>query len=401
MSEKGIEKSGSVEEGMRGKVNRRIERGMAILSLAYQIEKADGHTYIVKSQSGSGRYVVTKNNGKWTCTCPDFKFRQADCKHIHSVRMKMAMDDSLEFFDAYKGQDEKPFCFSCGSYNVEKHGVRYNKTDVKQRYRCKDCGKRFVTNDGFAKMKYTSEQITQALDLYFKGLSLRKVQDHFHQFYSLKIHHTTILKWIQKYTWVIDAYVNDVKPELSEMWHVDEMMIKTGGKWSWLWHAMDRDTRFMVAIAISRTRYIEDAQILFQRAKAVTNGETPQYVVTDGLQGYHRAFNREILTNTKPRPKHIRSAGFIAKSNNNPVERLNETVRERDKVMRGMQNPETAKTLMSGFRDYYNFLRPHMGVGDKTPAEAAGIDLELGRMRIKNLIKQSTTRQITTYAGAT
>ena len=46
MEEKGIGKSGSVEEeGMIGKVNRRIERGMAILSLAYQIEKADEHTY--------------------------------------------------------------------------------------------------------------------------------------------------------------------------------------------------------------------------------------------------------------------------------------------------------------------------------------------------------------------
>ena len=243
-------------------------------------------------------------------------------------------------------------------------------------------------------MKYTSEQITQALDLYFKGLSLRKVQDHFHQFYSLKIHHTTILKWIQKYTWVIDAYVNDVKPELSEMWHVDEMMIKTGGKWSWLWHAMDRDTRFMVANAISQTRYIEDAQRLFQKAKAVTKGDIPQKVVTDGLHAYTRAFKREIQTYTKPRPQHVRCARFIAKTNNNRVERLNETVREREKVMRGMQSEETAKTLMDGFRMYYNFLRPHMGLEGNTPAEAAGIDLELGRNRIKNLIRQSTTRTI-------
>lgn len=48
------EKSERIEEETRGKVNRRIERGMAILSLAYQIEKADEHTYIVNSQSGSG-----------------------------------------------------------------------------------------------------------------------------------------------------------------------------------------------------------------------------------------------------------------------------------------------------------------------------------------------------------
>jgi transposase-like protein len=390
------------EEGGRMLVNPRIERGMAILSQAYQIERMDEQTYIVKSQSKKdGKYVVVKYHGEWKCTCPDFKIHHVECKHIHAVKMKSAMEDSLEFIDAYKEQIEKPFCAFCGSYNLDLDGVRYNKTGEKQRYRCRDCGKRFVVNEGFSKMRYSVEMVTQALDLYFKGLSLRKVQDHFEQFQSIKIHHTTILKWIQKYTWVIDAYVNTVKPELSEMWHVDEMMIKTGGKWSWLWHAMDKDTRFMVANAISKTREIEDAQRLFQKAKEVTNGEIPNQVVTDGLQAYQRAFKREILTNTKPRPKHIRCAGFVAKTNNNKVERLNETVREREKVMRGMQTDETAKTLMSGFRDYYNFIRPHTGIGidGKTPAEAAGADLELGRKRIRNLIKQSTTRQFTTYAG--
>ena len=188
---------------------------------------------------------------------------------------------------------------------------------------------------------------------------------------------------------MIDNYVKTVKPELSEMWHVDEMMIKTGGKWSWLWHAMDRDTRFPVANAISKTRQIEDAQRLFQNAKAVTQGETPKNVVTAGLQAYHRAFNRDIFENVTPRPKHIRCAGFIAKTNNNAVERLHNTIREREKVMRGMQNDETGKVLMDGFKDYYNFIRPHMGIKGQTPAEAAGIDLELGRNRIKNLIRQS------------
>ena len=77
------------------------------------------------------------------------------------------------------------------------------------------------------------------------------------------------------------------------------------------------------------------------------------------------------------------------KSNNNRVERLHNTVREHDKVIRGMQNNETAKVLMDGFRNYYNFLRPHMAIGSNTPAKEVGLDLELGRNKIQNLIKQS------------
>ena len=76
------------------------------------------------------------------------------------------------------------------------------------------------------------------------------------------------------------------------MWHTDEMMIKTGGKWSWLWHTMDRDTRFLVANMISSTRYIHDAQQMFKLAKQ--NSKTnPEYIVTDGLHAYIKAIDKE------------------------------------------------------------------------------------------------------------
>lgn len=42
-----------------------------------------------------------------------------------------------------------------------------------------------------------------------------------------------------------------------------------------------------------------------------------------------------------------------------------------------------------GSRNYYNVLRPHMGIDNHTPAEMAGLNLELGRNKMQNLIKQS------------
>ena len=91
-----------------------------------------------------------------------------------------------------------------------------------------------------------------------------------------------------------------------------------------------------------------------------------------------------------PRTKHLRNAGVSKKNNNNRVERLHNTIREREKVMRGLQNDDTARVFMSGFRNYYNYLRPHMGIDNNTPARESGIDLELGRNKIQNLIKKST-----------
>jgi transposase-like protein len=370
--------------------NPRIRRGMAILAIADQIEKIDNQTYKVKSQSNNGYYIVTHYDNKYRCTCPDHEKNdhKVDCKHIHAIKLKQVWNNSLELLDAYKDLNEKLTCRFCGSENIEKHGRRYNKQGEKQRYRCKECERRFVVNDGFSKMKYEPEIITQALDLYFKGLSLRKVKDHFQQFLSKKIHHTTILTWIEKYTQIIDSYIRNLKPELSATWHTDEMMIRSGGKWSWLWHTMDRDTRFMVANMISNSRTVEDARNLFKLVKQQAKNK-PECMVTDGLQSYTDAFKKEFYTNTSPQTKHLRNAGIAKKNNNNRVERLHNTVREREKVMRGMQNNETATVLMDGFRNYYNVLRPHMGIDNCTPAEMAGLNLELGRNKIQNLIKQS------------
>jgi len=41
--------------------------------------------------------------------------------------------------------------------------------------------------------------------------------------------------------------------------------------------------------------------------------------------------------------------------------------------MRGLDDEGTAQTMMDGVRIYYNFIRPHMALDGKTPAEKAGI----------------------------
>lgn len=370
--------------------NPRIRRGMAILAIAGQIEKIDEQTFKVKSQSNNSFYIVTNYNNTYRCTCPDHRKNnhKVDCKHIHAIKFKQIWGNSMELLDTYKMLDEKHICRFCGSENIERHGFRYNKDGKKQRYLCRDCNKRFVVNDGFCKTKYSPEIISQALDLYFKGLSLRKVRDHFEQFMNKNIHHTTVLLWVEKYTNIIDCYVKDLKPELGGVWHTDEMMIRAGGKWSWLWHTMDRETRFMVANLISDSRSVRDARNLFKKAKNYCH-DKPDVMISDGLQSYNEAFKKEFYSNKSPRPKHIRNAGIKKKVNNNMVERLNNSVREREKVMRGMQNNDTATVLMNGFRNYYNVLRPHMGIDNHTPAEMAGINLELGRNKIQNLIKKS------------
>ena len=69
------------------------------------------------------------------------------------------------------------------------------------------------------------------------------------------------------------------------------------------------------------------------------------------------------------------------------VERLNGTMREREKVMRGMQTKESAQKIIEAMRIHYNFCREHSKLG-KTPAEASGIKIE-GENKILALIQNA------------
>jgi transposase-like protein len=172
------------------------------------------------------------------------------------------------------------------------------------------------------------------------------------------------------------------------------MAVNVKGQFLWLWNLIDHETRFLLASQISTKREIDDARRVFAEAKALAKVK-PTFVVTDGLRAYQDAFNKEFFTLRNPRTEHVRLAGIAKRENNNMVERLHGTVRERDKVMRGLKRNPT-NDVIEGFRIYYNFIRPHMALNGKTPAEMANINLQLEQNRWESLIRQSlktTTRK--------
>lgn len=57
--------------------------------------------------------------------------------------------------------------------------------------------------------------------------------------------------------------------------------------------------------------------------------------------------------------------------------------------MRGMDHRESAQKLIDAYRIHYNFVRNHGSI-QKTPAEQAGIKLDLGNNKIENLIKMAS-----------
>jgi len=366
----------------------RTIRGYSILAKGVSPKVLDADTYLIPSQSSNKKYLVRNNGSGFTCECPDHTFRKLDCKHINAIRFwlklkeKMAQQDKIEIKEELADR-----CVYCYSENIIKKDKRKTKAGIKQRFLCKDCGHKFVS-DPIKKVKGNGKIITLVLDLYFKGVSLRKIKDHLQQFYDLDIDHSTIYRWTVRFTQVMNKYVEQFTPKVSDAWHIDEQMIKTNGKFAWSWNCIDEETRFLIANNITKERYVADARLIMQKAKE-TAKTNPEFIVTDGLHAYNKAFKMEFPAWWRKDTKinHIRLKDLETHPNNNIIERFHGTFRERDKTMRGFKGQE--KIFAEGFRTYYNFIKQHQGLDGKTPSQVANIDLQLDRNRWLSLLKKS------------
>lgn len=367
-------------------VGRKV-RGYEIIAKGDIPEKVKRGTWLVPSQSKNIKYMVTHHAPDvWVCDCPDCQKNDIDCKHIHSVRFYLMVKEKVEKNDiATKNEEQKysiSVCPHCHSEKIIKRGIRKNKFVNKQRFSCKDCGKKFVL-DVAKRTKGDAKIITLCLDLFFKGISCRKIQDHLNQFYGFEISHATINRWIRKFMKMANQHAKAMMPKTSDMWHADEQMIKCNGNYLWLWNVLDNRTKFLLANNITKDRFITDARVVFNKAKPYG---IPTMVVTDGLMAYRRAIKKEFLNVKKPLI-HIKADGITSKKkNNNVIERFHGTFRERDKVMRGFKGKNNADFMTEVFQTYYNFVRPHQSLNGLTPSQRAGIS-NVDRNRWIGLLK--------------
>jgi transposase-like protein/predicted RNA-binding Zn-ribbon protein involved in translation (DUF1610 family) len=361
--------------------NPRQLRALAILSSGIDaIKRTDKKHYRVRSQNGNGYYDVTKRYGiGWTCTCHDWAEHQQDCKHTYAVQfsMQLRLETEREVNTNNILQvSEEVKCPICKSNNVVKNGQRKCNKGINQRYKCLDCGYRFVVDSELSRLKATPEAVSISMDLYFKGNSLSKIKHHLKMFYKLNVARNTILGWIQKFSTILNEYADKHTPNVGDLWHSDEMSggIREKGKkgnYEWIWNLMDSDTRYLLASRITKSRDVKDARKPLREAK-VRADKRPKAIITDGLHSYNEAAVKEYYDKTDP-TIHFRTPARRKQYLNQNLERLNGTIRERLKVMRGFDSEDTGQILIDGERFYYNNIRPHMGLDGTTPSQMANL----------------------------
>ena len=377
--------------------DERKERASLLLNKAIP-EKVNETTYLIPSSDGTKKYTVSHID-TYSCNCPDFlnrcKGKGLYCKHIQAIVIfnKLKNRVELEDFDIDSITEEKA-CPSCKSEKLQRYGMRNNKSGSKQRHRCLDCGATFVL-DPAKGIKGNARIVCLVLDMYYKGNSLRDIQDTLYKNFGLRLHHETVRRWINRFMSKINDYTANLKPQTSEIMHIDEQVIQVGKENEYCWNAMDNKTRFLLATQITKIRRIKDARGIIQKAKAVIS-QRPEIIATDKGQFYKKAIKREFVgmhryMTRADNDKVVYHA--TTKMDNQIIERYHGTFRERDKVIRGFKSEKTANQDIDNWKTYYNFVKPHMTFDGLTPSQMAGISIGNDRNRWLSLIKLSQSTQ--------
>ena len=159
---------------------------------------------------------------------------------------------------------------------------------------------------------------------------------------------------------------------MPEDWHkgvqVDHMTVNVGGKTFKEFRAVDPRTRLMHAYEYSVATSGAAADFLAQIEGAW--GWKPACIQVDGGSEFMGAFDRachamgiELVVLPPRKPEW-----------NGLVERANRTVREECwHRYRGKQTCAARNARLAEYLFYYNYERPHRGIGLRTPSEAAKI----------------------------
>ena len=187
-------------------------------------------------------------------------------------------------------------------------------------------------------------------------------------------HLNTFTRNIEHYSKLVEGYAKKIKPPcLGDKWGCDEKHQKVRGRESWIVAVMCTATRFVLAWGISPTKENCDAAPLLRAAKDVA-GRAPRLFITDGLSQYHIAFKKVYRTVRSLMCWHIRDIHIRNKvCNTNTQERLNGEFADRFRSARGINKEDSPIFRITII--HHNFIKPHGGIGGRTPAEAAGIEI--------------------------
>lgn len=178
---------------------------------------------------------------------------------------------------------------------------------------------------------------------------------------GLSLAHTTILRWVKRYTPELVERWNRLATTAGQSWRVDESYVKICGKWAYFYHAVDRAGK-TIDFRLSARRDVAAAKAFF--AKAIrTQGRAPETITLDGYAASHRAVRDMKTDMSLPKRTKLRSSKYL----NNLIEQDHRHIKSRVNVMFRFERFRSAAVTLAGTELMRRIRKGQFDLTKRTP----------------------------------
>ncbi len=216
---------------------------------------------------------------------------------------------------------------------------------------------RVQDRSAFAGFRFPPEVITVAVRWYLRylryGLSYRDAEELLAE-RGVEVDHVSVFRWVQRFTPLFADAARPCRHAAGDRWWVDETYIKVGGRWCYLYRAIDQFGQVIDVLATDK-RDAAAARRFFTRA--LQRVPRPVEVTTDKAAAYHG-----VLEELVPAARHI-----TERYGNNRIEADHGRLKARLRPMRGLKRLATAAVIAAGHAFVQNIRRGHYELAVDVP----------------------------------
>ena len=165
---------------------------------------------------------------------------------------------------------------------------------------------------------------------------------------------STIFRWVQRYAPEIEKRVRRYQGFRSGSWRMDETYVRVGGRWKYLFRAVDKHGQ-LIDFMLSDRRNTRAAYRFLRKALKTMSDYPPESITTDKLASYPKAIRRLRTEGLLPKEVVHRTSKYL----NNIIEADHGALKRVIRPTRGFQSMKTGYATIKGFEVMRMIRRGH------------------------------------------
>jgi transposase-like protein len=206
----------------------------------------------------------------------------------------------------------------------------------------------------FKRRRFPVEIILLCVRWYCKyGISYRDLAEMMQE-RGVAVDPSTLFRWVQRYAPEIDKRARQYQGSRSGSWRIDETYVRVGGKWKYLFRAVDKHGQ-LIDFMLSDRRNTRAAYRFLRKARKMVRHCPPFSITTDKLASYPKAIRRLQDEGLLSKDVEHRTSKYL----NNIIEADHGALKRVIRPTRGFQTMRTASATLKGFEVMRMIRRGH------------------------------------------